>query len=188
MITYICALIVLAAGSCIAQTSADSIEAQATESPRRITPEWALVQLVPSFTWTPVNGDVFAGVRWNLTPLLYSWGANRKLTPWRVLMAEPYQRHSGSIEAHISPEWSNAEFGNARWGSRSGLRAFLPVYRHGEHVSCSVGAHYSWFGSEKTLGYEAGLYTLFGLFGVNALYTPERTAAPFTISLNIRYF
>lgn len=188
MITYICVLIVFAVGTCTAQISADSIEAQATESPRRITPEWALVQLFPSFTWTSVNGDVFAGMRWNVSPVLYSWGANRKLTPWRVLMAEPYQRHSGSIEAHISPEWNNAKFGNARWGTRSGLRVFFPVYRHGEYVSCSVGTHYAWFGSEQTLGYEAGLYALFGVFGVNALYTPQRISAPLTISLNIRYF
>lgn len=188
MILRILLVFALCASTLNAQTSADSIEAQSTESPRYITPEWALVQLVPSFTWTSVKGDVFAGVRWNVAPLLYSWGANRKLTPWRILMAEPYQRHSGSVELHVSPEWNNAEFGNARWGTRSGVRAYFPVYRHGEHVSCSVGTNYVWFGSEKLIGYEASLYTLFGVFGVQAMYTPQRTSAPITISLNIKYF
>src|SRR4051794_38438408 len=55
---------------------------------------WTALQLVPSPEWRNDGSRSYAGMRWQVTPLLYSFGINRKLSPWRTLIAEPTVRHS----------------------------------------------------------------------------------------------
>jgi hypothetical protein len=50
---------------------------------------WLLAQAVPSAEWLVTDGGVRFGGRWQITPLLYSFGIDRRLSPWRVAIAEP---------------------------------------------------------------------------------------------------
>ncbi|KYF58916.1 hypothetical protein BE08_18010, partial [Sorangium cellulosum] len=165
----------------------------ATEPDIRLTLPWLLVQLVPSpELWIGSGGTRF-GVRWQVTPVLYSFGINRKLSPWRTFIVEPLTRHAGSIELFGSPGYvagSGAAPGG--WMLRGGARAYLPLLDRGETLSCSLGgsAVHARVNARDHVAasYEAGLYTLFGGLGVQVTVTPTAALRSATITLSIRYF
>ena len=82
-----------------------------------LTLEWALWQLVPSPELAFGDGGALFGLRWQLTPLLYAFALDPRLSPWRAFIAEPIVRHGGSIELFLSPEYL------ARGSERFGIRA-----------------------------------------------------------------
>ena len=86
---------------------------------------WAITQLVPS-PEIAVGGEergAHVGLRWQVTPLLYSFGVNRRVSPWRAFIAEPMVRQGGSVEAYVSPEWiDEGPRAIDRFALRPGLR------------------------------------------------------------------
>jgi hypothetical protein len=121
--------------------------------------------------------------------MLYSFGINRKLSPWRTFVVEPLVRHAGSIELFASPEYITVtpDFTH-NWMFRGGVRAYYPLVQRGEYLSCSLGGSALYFRERAAASYEAGLYTLFGIFGAQVTYTPTEALRSTTITLSIRYF
>ncbi|WP_437756005.1 hypothetical protein [Sorangium sp. So ce1389] len=163
--------------------------AAATEPGIRFTLPWLFVQLVPSpELWIGPSGTHF-GVRWQVTPVLYSFGINRKLSPWRAFIVEPLTRHAGSIELFGSPEYiAGAGDLAGSWMARGGVRAYFPLLARGDYLSCSLGGSALYFREQVAASYEAGLYTLFGGLGAQVTYTPTAALRSTTITLSIRYF
>jgi len=148
---------------------------------------WAGAQLIPSPQWliTEDDGSRF-GLRWQVTPLLYSFGLNRRVSPWRSLVAEPMARYNGSIELFASPEYlPNFQ---KKWLLRAGIRAYMPLYQYGEYLATSIGTSYYTYDNQSGISYEAGLYIFFGLLGIQATYSPGFDKSKWTFTLNIRYF
>lgn len=164
-----------------------AVSGSATEPGIRLTLPWLLVQLVPSpELWIGASGTRF-GVRWQVTPLLYSFGINRKLSPWRAFVVEPLTRHAGSIELFGSPEYvAGAAAGG--WMVRGGIRSYFPLLDRGEALSCSLGASVLHARDRVAASYEAGIYTLFGGLGAQVTVTPTAALRSTTITLSIRYF
>src|SRR5438552_12189920 len=112
---------------------------------------WLATQLVPSpqigFSAPPHEGAVF-GLEWQLTPVLYSFGAHRGASRWRAFLAEPRVRHAGSVELFASPEYlalrDVPDRAKDRWFVRPGGRAYFPLARDGEYLSASLGVSYAW--------------------------------------------
>jgi hypothetical protein len=53
---------------------------------------WALVQAVPHVQLLAgTNGPRF-GVGWQVSPLVWSFGMHRRLSPWRTFVVEPLTR------------------------------------------------------------------------------------------------
>src|SRR5689334_2785164 len=107
----------------------------------RLTPLWLLTQLVPSPEVVHGDGVTRFGLRWQVTPLLYSFGVNRRVSPWRTLIVEPFVRQSGSIELFAGPEW--IPFGRTFTDSllwRVGARSYFPLVEYGDYLSMSIGA------------------------------------------------
>ena len=151
---------------------------------------WISSQLIPSPELISLtdNGLRF-GLRWQITPLLFSFGINRHLNPWRFLVAEPLIRQNGSIELFFTPEWLNlTDNFKANWLFRGGVRAYFPLYRHGEYLSGSLAASYYNFNGQQGISYEAGLYLFFGILGFQATYSPEMKSSPWIFTLRLRYF
>lgn len=151
---------------------------------------WGATQLVPSPQWTlPERGDPRFGLRWQVTPLLFSVGIRRGLSPWRAFLVEPNVRHSGSFELFFSPEYTFApgpfEHG---LGARVGARMYVPLVQAGEYLSCSAGASAiaTWQGISGAI--EAGLYTLFGGLGLQVTHAPDPSARTTTLTISLRYF
>ncbi len=138
-------LIACGCSSLFAGEDALPASAHATEPDIHPTLLWFVTQIVPSPQWTLVEHDGLRfGLRWQATPVLYSFGINRKLSPWRWFIVEPYVRQSGSVELFVSPEYVNLDYiGYAPWLLRTGVRGYLPLWQHGEYLSASGGAAYT---------------------------------------------
>jgi hypothetical protein len=154
------------------------------------TPIWAVAQLVPSPGVAVVRGEPALFLRWQVTPLLYSFALRRELFPLRVLVAEPMTRHGGSIELFVSPEYLGLgrDFAS-RWGARTGVRSYFPLVEFGEGLAMSLGGAHVYHQREHAMSFEAGLYALFGVFGIEASVTPRLVGREaFFVSMRVRYF
>ena len=148
---------------------------------------WALSQLVPSPLLVSSDQGVGGGVRWQLTPLLYSFGIAE--APLRSFLISPIARHSGSIELHASPEWACCAPTGSGWLLRSGLRVYLPLVEHGERLSWSVGSsYYRTAGGFGGVSFDAGVYTFVGVLGLTVTVSPALAHRELITALNVRYF
>ena len=162
-----------------------------TEPGVTITVPWLVTQLVPSPELAYGQDVARFGARWQVTPLLYSWGIHRGLSPWRFLVAEPLVRQSGSIELFATPEYFvyGSSFADG-WAFRSGVRSYFPLVEHGEYLSVSAGASHFVLAGQSAVAWEAGAYVLFGAVGVQVTVSPTPSAAPIATiaTLRLRYF
>jgi hypothetical protein len=127
---------------------------------------WAALQLIPSPGLVVDRGRPAFTAQWSVTPLLYSFGMHRRLSPWRAGVVEPMVRHSGSAELRggldyyaLTPRWRD------RFGARLGIRSTWPILERGEVLSWSVGSFAGWFDGKLVPGYELGMHTLLGVLG-----------------------
>lgn len=163
-----------------------------TPAPRTMSPYfagavWAGAQLVPSPLLVTGRQHVGGGLRWQLTPLLYSFGIAER--PWRPFFVSPIARHSGSLELHVSPEWACCAPGEASsWLVRAGLRLYLPLLEHGEKLSWSLGAAYYRAAGKNGVSADLGLSTFNGVLGLNVTVSPWLTRREVMTALTIRYF
>lgn len=144
-----------------------------------------LAQAVPSPEVGVGGVSPAAGLRWQLTPLLYSFGIYRKLSPWRTFVVEPLTRQSGSVEVFFSPEFLTAR--TDEWIARAGVHATFPLLDRGEKLALTIGAG-ACFGAETSADFEGGVSVLAGTFGLFFAYAPRVTLAPATLSLRVRIF
>lgn len=151
--------------------------------------EWALWQLVPSPQLGFGGDEARFGLRWQVTPLLYSFALDSRLDRWRWLVAEPLVRHSGSLELFVSPEYLALRGGlRDRFGLRGGLRAYFGLIGRGDYLSASLGAAYFRFPERDGVSFEAGAYILFGSLGLVLTHSPGFEPAPWLATLRLRYF
>jgi hypothetical protein len=161
-----------------------------TEPDVHPTPLWLAMQLLPSPETAFGDGSARFGLRRQITPLLYSFGINRRLSPWRFFVVEPFVRQSGSIEAFFSPEY--IALGGDFWNRvlfRSGVRSYFPIVAKGEYLSVSVAASYVGIHDGPSgAAIEGGIYALFGVVGAQLTYSPSFRAAEWIATLRVRYF
>jgi hypothetical protein len=161
----------------------------ATEPGVHPTLPWFALQLVPSPEIASGNRGAHFGLRWQLTPVLYSFGIHRRLSPWRFFVVEPVVRQSGSLELFVSPEYLAIEPElRDRFLLRAGLRTYYPLVQRGEYVSISLGSSYFRVAGQDSVAYEAGVYVLYGVLGVRVDYAPGHDAARWIASLTFRFF
>lgn len=184
-------LSIAAAAALLASGRAVFAEPRAEVTPPGIHPTlaWTALQLVPSPEWMGDGSRGYAGMRWQVTPLLYSFGINRKLSPWRTLMAEPTVRHSGSLELFFSPEYigKSGTFAE-RWLFRGGVRSYFPLLDKGELLSASLGASLLHFDHHLGAAWSAALYTFYGFVGAEVTYCPTPEIRSTTLTLSLRMF
>lgn len=152
----------------------------------RPSPLWLALQLVPSVEVAAGEAGAAFGLRWQVTPFLYSWGINQRLSPFRAFVVEPLVRHSGSVELFAAPGLSIGDAVEATL--RAGARTYLPLIEHGETLSMSVGVAYQRAGPEDAVAFELGLYTLYGLVGLQLSVAGPDSRLPFIASLSLRAF
>lgn len=179
----------LATVSVLASPHAEATERAPKEPAVAVTWPWLATQLVPSPELVYGEDTARFGMRWQVTPLLYSWGIHRGLSPWRMFVVEPNVRHFGSVELYFTPEvvTPGGNLGSA-WILRSGARAYFPLVEHGEYLSCSVGASQYFYDGRSHAGYEAGIYTFFGVLGLQVTASPGFAPMATSFTLSVRYF
>jgi len=171
---------------------ADEVAMEPAPKPRVMSPVaavgvWTVAQLVPSPLLVIGEQHVGGGMRWQLTPLLYSFGISAR--PWRTFLVSPIARHSGSIELHVSPEWACcAPDERSSWLVRTGLRLYLPLLEHGEKLSWSLGGSYYRAAGGGGGSADLGIFTFNGAFGLNVTVSPWLTRRELSTTLTIRIF
>lgn len=181
---YILFFILILSVPGISQTDSNTA---VTEPGIRPTLLWGATQLIPSPHWSVASdGDAHFGARWQVTPVLYSFGINRRLSPWRSLVVEPMTRYNGSVELFITPEYIPSLPEN--WLLRGGVRAYMPLYQFGEYLAASVGTSYYNSGSNSGISYEAGIYVFFGILGFQVTHSPGFDDATWAYTISLRYF
>jgi hypothetical protein len=160
---------------------------------------WIAAQLVPSpeFAFGRVqridlDGHVenesaaTFGFRWQVTPVLWSWGTHRSISPWRFVVVDPLARHAGSIEADLAVDYF---FGGAdHLLLRPGVHATFPIVQRGEYLSASFGTSVYRYDGTTHMAYTVGSYFLFGRFGVELTFSPAQQPLRTIATFCIRYF
>lgn len=159
---------------------------------------WAVLQLVPSPELAVgrqrrigPTGDVedspttAFGLRWQLTPVLWSFGVNRHQSRWRYFVVDPLARQSGSLELSTSFEYIGGHVD--RLLARPGLRVYLPVAHKGEYLSVSFGTSvYDYDGLR--VAYDVGAYLLAGFLGLQMTVAPTHAPLAAIATIRLRYF
>lgn len=147
---------------------------------------WIITQAVPSPELAFGNEGTRFGLRWQVTPALYSFGVHRRVSPWRFFVVDPIARQSGSLEWHVSPElWTSGTLDGA---FRSGVRAYFPIHHRGEYLSCSLGTSAFLFRDEVHASYDLGIYAFSGVIGLETALSPSSDALRGIVTLKLRYF
>lgn len=120
---------------------------------------------------------------------------NKFIPKVHLFMVNPLHRHSGSIELFVQPELALRDYTNSemkRFSLAAGSRLFLPLIEHGEYLSFSIGGKYTLrrdMNNNKmnTFGVEGGLYSIFGIAGLQFTYNFTKQNK-YNISLYIKYY
>jgi hypothetical protein len=160
---------------------------------------WILVQAIPSPSFYQDNNKEHSrlqfGLKWNITPLNYSFNANRMVSPVQFFKVNPMRRYGGSAELFVQPEWTTSDFiysDLGRFSVSPGIRFFIPIVEYGEYLSCSAGMKYTFRknkqrGNENVFGIELGSYTFFGIIGFNYTYN-FADEGKYNFSINLKYY
>jgi hypothetical protein len=162
-----------------------------TEPSPRPTFIWILTQLIPSPEVAAGKGSdlvetVRFGLRWQVTPILYSFGHNPRVSPWRAFVVEPIVRQSGSVELFLSPELFVGSLDTPLL--RGGVRSYFPLIAKGDDLSVSLGTSYTYMNGQSGVGYELGAYVLYGTLGIQVTYSPAPSPVQWITTLRFRYF
>jgi hypothetical protein len=147
---------------------------------------WTAMQLVPSPLFVVGSGNVGGGLRWQVTPFVYSFGVAAK--PVRVFVVEPVARHAGAVELYASPEWACCAPTGTSWVGRGGARLYLPLVGRGESLSGSIGTSYYRAAGGDGFSAELGAYALFGTIGLTVTFSPKLEGRETMLALALRYF
>lgn len=148
---------------------------------------WFATQLIPSPLLAYGSGAVHPGMRWQITPLVLSFGVAAK--PVRTFFVAPIARYGGSVELYVSPEYiGNAPNDATGWVARFGSRLYLPVAGKGESFAWSLGGSYYRASGGDGFAMELGAYWLFGLFGFTVTVAPQMAQREIISAFQIRYF
>jgi hypothetical protein len=125
------------------------------------------------------------GLRWQLSPLVWSFGVNRRQSRWRFFVVDPIARHSGSLELSGSFEYIGGDVNGVI--VRPGARVYLPVSHRGENLSVSLGTSVYRFDGFR-VAYDVGAYVLSGFLGLQLTVAPSHAPLAAIATVRIRYF
>jgi hypothetical protein len=200
---------VCASGDAFADTDAPVQDVRRAPQPdeglgfRQVTPSptlaWVALQLLPSPELAvgrerhiDANGHVDTGprtafgLRWQLTPLLWSFGVHRSQSRWRSFVVDPLARQSGSIELSTSFEYIGGDVDRVL--VRPGIRTYLPLLHKGEYLSASVGTSIYTYDDGLRVAYDIGAYTLSGFLGFQLTVAPTHAPLAAIATIRLRYF
>ncbi len=141
------------------------------------------------------NARIQFSLRWQITPVNFSFRANRFVSPVQFFMINPVRRFTGSAELFVQPEVATMSFdysGFSKFGLNTGGRIIIPVQEMGENISVSLGGVYTFRKNNITdengyPGVEAGVYFLGGMAGLQFTKNFSKNNL-YSVSFYIKYF
>jgi hypothetical protein len=128
---------------------------------------WLEFQAIPSMMVISHPGDIPFAFEWEATPLLYSFGMTRLVSPWYAFKVSQVARFTGSIELKATGQISTRKMGSSYFGSSAQLIGHIPLIERGEYLGLNVGvAKYAFAGTSPWFKV-VGVSTLFGFLEFN---------------------
>lgn len=169
-----------------------AVRGQDAEPARRLPPAaaaalWTAAQLVPSPVLVTGGSGAGAGMRWQLSLLVWSYGVVER--PLRSVLVHPIARHAGAVELYASPAWlCCAPQQRTSWMLQLGGRIYVPLVGRGENWVASFGAAYYRASPRHGAAIELGVYTLSSIVGLTVTVAPWLTAREVSTALTFHYF
>jgi len=149
-------------------------------------PNWYKYQLIPSlFYYTSPSGSRL-GLEWEASPLLYSWGINKKISPWYSFIVVPTARFSGSLEWNVAVQAYSGRVGRSHFGYSTHLMTYWPLSDKGELAGLNLGV--GAFGSPDGIRIfkVVGVSSAFGMLHLNVKHADRPTT--WITSLEVRIY
>jgi hypothetical protein len=147
---------------------------------------WLELQAVPSFVLTSRSGQTAFGFQWGATPLLYSFGMTRLISPWHSFIVEPPARFTGSLELFTTGQINTSKIGSSYFAGSVQLLGHIPLIERGEYLALNLGiARYS-YGDWSSNYAVLGVSTLFGFAHFNVKHGLRN--ADWMGSFELRFF
>jgi len=136
---------------------------------------WYKYQLIPNLLFHTESAGTVVGMEWEAAPLLYSWGINRKTSPWYSFIVVPTARFSGSIEWSVAVQAYAGKVGGSHFGYSTHLMTYWPLSDVGELAGLNLGI--GAYGSPDGIRiFKAiGISTAFGMLHVNLRHADRPT-------------
>ena len=136
---------------------------------------WLELQAIPSMMVVSHPGDIPFAFEWEATPLLYSFGMTKLVSPWYSFRVVPPARFTGSVELKVTGQISTRKTGASYFGSSAQLIGHIPLIERGEYLGLNVGvAKYAFAGSSPWFKV-VGVSTLFGFVELNFKHSSDPT-------------
>jgi len=134
---------------------------------------WLEFQAIPSMMVISHPGDIPFAFEWEATPLLYSFGMTRLVSPWYSFKVSQAARFTGSIELKATGQISTRKTGSSYFGSSAQLIGHIPLMERGEYLGLNVGvAKYAFAGFSPWFKV-VGVSTLFGFVEFNFKHSSD---------------
>jgi hypothetical protein len=134
---------------------------------------WLAFQAIPSMMMISHPGEIPFAFEWEATPLLYSFGMTRLVSPWYSFKASQAARFTGSIELKATGQISTRKMGSSYFGSSAQIIGHIPLMERGEYLGLNVGvAKYAFAGSSPWFKV-VGVSTLFGFLEFNFKHSSD---------------
>jgi hypothetical protein len=136
---------------------------------------WLELQAIPSMMVISHPSDIPFAFEWEATPVLYSFGMTKLVSPWHSFRVVPPARFTGSIELKLTGQVSTRKTGSSYFGSSVQLIGHVPLLERGEYLGLNVGvAKYAFAGSSPWFKV-VGVSTLFGFIEFNFKHSSDPT-------------
>lgn len=136
---------------------------------------WLPLQVIPSMTLYNDERTSAFGFEWEATPLLYSFGINRYISPWYSFVVEPTARFTGSVELNVAGQVFTTKLGTSYFAFSGHLMGFVPLAERGEHLTLNLGMGAYRIDGRTRLFKVAGVSTLFGMMHFNLKHADRPT-------------
>lgn len=128
---------------------------------------WLPFQAIPTLTLLSSSPSSAFGFEWEATPLLYSFGMNKQISPWFSVIIEPTARFTGSVELSISGQLWTSKVGASYFSYSGRLTGFIPLIERGEHLTLNLGVAAYRFPGRTQIFKVVGVSTIFGIVHLN---------------------
>jgi hypothetical protein len=136
---------------------------------------WLELQAIPSMMVVSHPSNIPFAFEWEATPVLYSFGMTKLVSPWHSFRVVPPARFTGSIELKLTGQLSTRKTGSSYFGSSAQLIGHIPLIERGEYLGLNVGiAKYAFAGLSPWFKV-VGVSTLFGFVEFNFKHSSDPT-------------
>ncbi len=147
--------------------------AQDSSATEAVPTGWLIDQAIPGMNWTTLPGGTHFAFEWEATPVLYSFGISKLVSPWKFFFVRPPARFTGSVELIVAGQLFTSSYHGSVGSFSATLLGHIPVIEYGEDLALNLGVARQWYRGLPVDFGVAGVSVLFGFVEYNIRYAPN---------------